>query len=71
MEIIWHKQVPLKVYILVWRRLRDHLPTKDNLINRRVIPLEARLCITRCGHVEDENHMFLSYPTFGALWPLV
>jgi len=71
MELIWHKQVPLKVSILAWRLLRDRLHTKNNLANRGVIPLEARLCITGCGHVEDVNHLFLSCPTFGALWPLV
>ena len=71
MELIWHKQVPLKVSILAWRLLRDRLPTKNNLANHGVIPLEARLCLTGCGHVEDVNHLFLSCPTFGALWPLV
>ena len=33
--------------------------------------MEARFCVTGCGHVEDVNHMFLSCPNFGALWPLV
>jgi hypothetical protein len=51
--------------------LWDRLPTKANLANRGIIPLEARLCVTRCGHVEDVNHLFLSCPIFGALWPLV
>jgi len=71
MELIWHKQAPLKISILAWRLLRDRLPTKNNLANHGVIPLEARLCLTGCGHVEDVNHLFLSCPTFGALWPLV
>jgi hypothetical protein len=71
MELIWHKQVPLKVSILAWRLLRDRLPTKANLANFGVIPVEARLCVIGCGHVEDVNHMFLSCPIFGALWPLV
>ncbi|MCH96906.1 helicase-like protein [Trifolium medium] len=30
-ELIWHKQVPLKVSILAWRLLCDKLPTKANL----------------------------------------
>ncbi|AES88425.1 hypothetical protein MTR_4g054990 [Medicago truncatula] len=33
--------------------------------------VEARFCVTGCGHVEDVNHMFLSCPFFGALWPMV
>jgi len=58
------KQVPLKVSVLAWRLLRDRLPTKANLTNRGIIPIEARLCVTGCGHVED-------CPFFGALWPMV
>jgi len=33
--------------------------------------MEARLCIARCGNVEDLNHLFLSCPSFGALWLLL
>jgi len=51
--------------------LRDRLPTKANLANRGIIPLEGRLFAIGCGHVEDVNHLFLSCPIFGALRPLV
>jgi len=51
--------------------MRDRLPTKENLASRGVLSLEARSCIDGCGHVEDVNHLFLSCPYFGALWPLV
>ena len=71
MELIWHKQVPLKVSIFAWRLLRDRLPTKENLASRGVLSVEARSCIDGCGHVEDLNHLFLSCPYFGALWPMV
>jgi hypothetical protein len=43
LELIWHKQVPLKVSVFAWRLLRDHLPTKENLANRGIISVEARL----------------------------
>jgi len=59
LELIWHKQVPLKVSIFAWRLLRDRLPTKENLANRGIISLEARMCLGGCGHVEDLNHLFL------------
>jgi hypothetical protein len=62
MELIWHNQVPLKVSILAWRLLRDRLPTKGNLANRGIIPMEGRFCVSGCGHVEDVNHLFLSCP---------
>ena len=71
MELIWHKQVPLKVSIFAWRLLRDWLPTKANLASRGVLSVEAWSCIDGCGHVKDLNHLFLSCPYFGALWPMV
>jgi len=71
LELIWHKQVPLKVTVLAWRLLRDRLPTKDNLASRGIIPMEARLCVTGCSFVEDVTHMFLTCPFFGALWSMV
>ncbi|AET04046.1 hypothetical protein MTR_8g079590 [Medicago truncatula] len=49
----------------------DRLPTKENLANRGIIPVEGRLCATGCGCVQNVNHLFLSCPNFGALWPLV
>ncbi|XP_039683850.1 uncharacterized protein [Medicago truncatula] len=40
----WHKDVPLKVVMFVWRLFRDRLPTKDDLFRRGVIATDARLC---------------------------
>jgi len=34
---VWHKQVPLKVSVFVWRLFRNRLPTKDNLVRQRVL----------------------------------
>lgn len=70
-DLIWHKQVPLKVSILAWRLMRDRLPTKLNLANRGIPSVEERLCVAGCGIVEDVTHLFLSCATFGALWPMV
>jgi hypothetical protein len=71
MELIWHKQVPLKVSIFSWRLLRDRLPTRQNLANRGILAMDSRFCLAGCDQVEDVNHLFLSCPVFGALWPLV
>jgi hypothetical protein len=38
--LIWHKQVPLKVFVLAWRQFKNKLLTKDNLI-MRVIQQDA------------------------------
>jgi len=71
MNLIWHKQVPLKVSILSWRLLRDTLPTKSNLTIHGVIPVEAQLCVAGCGHVEDAQHLFLTCTSLASIWLLV
>ncbi|MCI32173.1 cysteine-rich receptor-like protein kinase [Trifolium medium] len=40
-DLIWHKQVSLKVSIFAWRLLRERLPTKTNLAIRGIITPEA------------------------------
>ncbi|AES96765.1 hypothetical protein MTR_5g041190 [Medicago truncatula] len=45
--------------------------TVQNLANRGIVSMDSRLCLAGCGQVEDVNHLFLSCPVFGALWPLV
>lgn len=70
-SLIWHHQVPLKVSLFAWRLLRDRLPTKDNLVRRRVIDSEASLCVSDCGMSETAQHLFLSCDAFSPLWSLV
>jgi hypothetical protein len=45
-DFIWHKQVPLKVFVLAWRLFRHRLPTKDNLATRNIIKQDAQFCVT-------------------------
>jgi hypothetical protein len=70
-DIILHQQIPLKVSVMVWRLLRNKLPTKDNLVRRHIIPPDANMCVTGCGSVETAHHLFLSCPVFAPLWSLV
>ncbi|XP_024632796.1 uncharacterized protein [Medicago truncatula] len=70
-EMIWHRQVPLKVSVFAWRLLRDRFPTKFNLVNRSVISSEAAVCVSGCGSIESAQHLMLFYSTFASLWPLV
>jgi len=67
-DLVWHKQVPLKVSIFAWRLLRDRLPTKLNLVRRGLLNGEAASCIAGCGHDESTTHLFLHCDTFGLLW---
>jgi hypothetical protein len=70
-DLVWHKQIPLKVFIFVWRLFRDRLPTKTDLVTRGIISLEAHLCVSGCGGVESGQHLFISCSTFGSFWALV
>ncbi|CAJ2663689.1 unnamed protein product [Trifolium pratense] len=44
-NLIWHPQVPMKVSILAWRLLRDRLPTRVNLVTRRILSSTDHLCV--------------------------
>ena len=69
-ELIWHSQVPLKVYVFAWRLLRDRLPTKSNLVARGVLSADMASCVSGCGLSETTQHLFLSCVTFGSIWQL-
>jgi hypothetical protein len=70
-DLVWHKQVPLKVYIFAWRVLRDRLPMKTNLVTCGIISAEAHFYVSGCGGIESAQHLFLSCSTYGSLWALV
>jgi len=63
-----HKDVPLKVVLFEWRLFRDRLPTKDNLFRRRVLDVDAQICVGGCGLVETASHLFLHCHLFGSVW---
>lgn len=67
-DLIWHRQVPLKVSILAWRLLQNRLPTKENLLTRGTIQTETNLCVTGCGKAEYAVHLFLHCHILGTLW---
>jgi len=71
LELVWHKQVPLKVTVFAWRLIRDRLPTKANLAMRGVITADEIVCVSGCGHVETTGHLFLSCTVFASLWQQV
>jgi hypothetical protein len=70
-DLLWHKQIPLKVSVLAWRLLRNRLPTRDNLVRRHIITPDSQLCVTGCGGVETVHHLFLSCLVFASLWHLI
>jgi hypothetical protein len=70
-DLIWHIQVPLKVFIFVLRLLRDRLPKKANLVTRDIISQEAQYCVPDCGCIESAQHLLFTCGTFGSLWTSV
>jgi len=67
-ELVWHKQVPLKVSILAWRLLQDRLPTKFNLFRRRILQQANVTCVAGCGFDESATHLFLHCAYFSFIW---
>jgi len=71
LDAVWHKSVPLKVSICVWRLFRNRWPTKDNLWRRGVIFLDSQLCVSGCWQNETAAHLIIHCPTFASLWQSV
>jgi len=68
---VWHKCIPVKVSLFVWRLLCDRLPTKNNLLRRGVLQATDTVCTTGCGQLETASHLFLGCAVYGSLWSLV
>ena len=69
---VWHRHIPLKVSLLVWRLFRNRLPTKDNLLRRGVLGSTDITCaVPRCASTETVSHLFLQCDTFRELWSKV
>ena len=63
---IWGLQVPNKVKHLAWKACRDLLPTKTNLIHRKVI---TKSCCDVCKlHQEDVVHALFHCPALQSVW---
>jgi len=67
-DAAWLNFVSLKVSVFVWRLLRNRLPTKDNLLRRRVLHHDDILCVGGCGCPETTVHLFFQCDLFSSLW---
>ena len=54
--------------LFVWRLLRNRLPTKDNLLRRRVIQANDTACVYGCGDSKSTNHLFLDCEILNLIW---
>ena len=65
---VWHKVVPSKIYVFAWRLLHNRIPTKINLLWRKVLHHNDTMCVGGCGCPETAVHLFLACDIFGSTW---
>jgi len=65
---VWHRYIPAKVSLFVWRLLRNRLPTRDNLSRRRIIQGNDAICVYGCGGLESVTHLFLECGIPNNVW---
>jgi len=70
-DLIWHKQVPLKVSVLAWRLIHNRLAIKDNLVTCNIISHDSQFCVSGWSGLEITHHLFHSFPVFVPLWCVV
>lgn len=75
LTVIWgaqvsvRHQVPSKLKIFGWRLLRDRLPTRKQLLRRKIIlQNQEALCVFCEQHIEEPNHLFILCPKIQRLW---
>jgi len=68
---VWRKHIPSKVSMLVWRLLRNRIPTKDNLAHRGVLSVADNSCVFGCGSMESAVHIFIHCSCASNLWAFV
>ena len=65
-QAVWNLNVPSKVKNLMWRACRDSLPTKSNLVRRKVLTDDACDCCKILR--EDVVHALYACPKLQELW---
>ncbi|GAU31969.1 hypothetical protein TSUD_359140 [Trifolium subterraneum] len=69
---VWGSWTPSKVIIFSWQTLPGRLPTRENLVRRGVLPLDASAQCPCCdGEIESEDHLLVTCPLARAVWSLV
>jgi len=68
---VWHRHIPSKVSLFVWRLLRNCLPTRGNLLRRNIIQANNSMCVFDCEITETVAHLFLACGNSVILWSLV
>lgn len=66
---LWRSLAPLKVIAFSWQLLLDRIPTRANLVRRKVIlDLSLAVCALCGGEEESALHLFMRCPFFHRAW---
>ncbi|CAI9276387.1 unnamed protein product [Lactuca saligna] len=66
----WCRLVPIKLNVLLWRFLRDRIPTRGNLV-KRGIDIHSILCPMCSLQSEDCSHTFVKCEIANQIWDKV
>jgi len=67
---VWHNHIPWRS-LLVWRLLRNRIPTKDNMVLPGILPSTDMSCAFGYGWTESAVDLFIHCTFSGKLWDLV
>lgn len=70
-SLIWTTPAPSNVCFFIWRSIINRLPTRDNLLKRRVLISAVDACCPRCRHFEESSaHALIKCPASSEVWAL-
>jgi hypothetical protein len=71
-KVIWKSMAPSKVASFDWLVLRDRVPTRENLMRRRMVLAEGQHQCVFCGeYAETVNHLFIYCKVSMQIWTSV
>jgi len=70
-DLIWYKDIPLKISLFAWRLLGYRLSTMVKLFRRDILNQVSQLCVSGCGVIKSANYLFFDRKFFGNAWQQV
>jgi hypothetical protein len=68
-NLIWNCPAPSKVSGFVWQLLHGRIPTRNNLISRRMLAVDGDRSCVMCGEAaETELHLFVYCEVASLVW---
>ncbi|GLT52165.1 hypothetical protein SLA2020_255190 [Shorea laevis] len=67
-DLVWNKNVPLKVTAFAWKLLQNRIPTKDNLMKRGMNGQGNDKCVLCDLEAESVEHLFFKCNVSWSIW---